>query len=79
MKPDLSDLLGDGDSPAADDGKPSIGDALGEAPDGGDASGTDVTAEAKKETGQKLLDAFESKDPSAMFDAVASVIALQGD
>lgn len=78
MKPDLSDLLGDGDSPAADGAKPSIGDALGEAPEG-DTSGTDVTAEAKKETGQKLLDAFESKDPSAMFDAVASVIALQGD
>lgn len=79
MKPDLADLLGD-DGPAGGPGdKPGIGEALGETPDGDGDSGTDVTAEAKHETGAKLLAAFESKDPTAMFDAVADVIALAGD
>lgn len=78
MKTDLASLLGtDDDAPPTDD-KPSIGDALGETPDE-PTSGTDVTTEAKKETGQKLLDAFKAGDPMAMFDAVSSVISLAGD
>lgn len=74
--PDITALLGDGDNDADD--KPSIGDALGMPPEDGDQSGTDVTHEAKVETGTKLLKAFESKDPAAMFDAVSSVVAMQG-
>lgn len=77
MKPDLASLGLDDADGAADDGKPSIGDALGEpSGDDGDGSGSDVTAEAKKETGEKLLSAFEAKDPTAMFDAVAAVLSL---
>lgn len=77
MKPDLASLgLDDGPAPADD--KPSIGDALGipaDDPDG-DQSGTDVTSEAKKECGDKLLSAFESKDPMAMFDAFQGAMSL---
>lgn len=81
MKPSLSDLLGppDGADPSdPGDDKPTIGDALGEAqPDDG-ADGGDATDEAKADAGTKLLQAFESKDPKAMFDAVAGVVALNG-
>ena len=81
MKPSLSDLLGppDGADPGGPgDDKPTIGDALGEPPpDDADTQG-DATDEAKTEAGTKLLSAFDSKDPKAMFDAVAGVVALNG-
>ena len=81
MKADLASLLGTDDGPAPEDDKPSIGDALGiPGPDedgDGDASGTDVTDEAKHELGEKLLSAFASKDPIAMFNAVQGVLSLQ--
>ncbi len=78
-RPDISALLGgpDGDADAPSD-KPSIGEALGDVPPEGDESGTDVTHEAKVETGHKLLKAFESKDPVAMYDAVCSVVNMEG-
>ena len=82
MKADLASLLGTDDSSAPEaDPKPSIGDALGipsgDDEDSGAASGTDVTDEAKHELGEKLLTAFTSKDPIAMFNAVQGVLALQ--
>ena len=79
MKADLASLLGTDDSPAPEDDKPSIGDALGiPGPDeDAPASGTDVTDEAKHELGEKLLEAFSSKDPIAMFNAVQDVLSLQ--
>lgn len=80
MKPSLEDILGpaqDHPSAGGGDDKPSIGEALGEPPADDDSS-SDVTGEAKEDAGQKLLAAFDSKDPKAMFDAVAGVVALQG-
>lgn len=78
MKADISALLGDGgDADDAPSDKPTIGEALGEAPPD-DASGTDVTHEAQVEAGHKLLKAFESKDPAAMYQAVCSVIDMEG-
>lgn len=77
-KPDLASLLGTDDAPPDAGDKPSIGEALGE-PDGDEgASGSDVTTEAKKESGEKLLHAFESKDPMAMYEAVCGVLNLEG-
>lgn len=83
MKADLSSLLGDGDSAEGDldvTPRPSVGDALGEEPDAdeGASSGASVTEEAKKDAGGALLRAFESKDPSALYDAVAGVLRLEG-
>lgn len=81
MKPSIADILGPGDDsgPGGDEAaKPSIADALGEAPPEDADSGTDVTGEAKKEAGQKLMAAHDSGDPVALFDAIKGIIDLVG-
>lgn len=78
MKPSpLENILpmDDGADEGGDD-KPSIGDALGVPDDEEAGSGADVTTEAKKECGEKLLEAFKANDPIAMFNAVAGVQSL---